>query len=137
MTNISFFLYGAEIVRPGFTATCVINVYYHQNCKFEPLYCIKHHYVIKFNSDFLQISLFFSGYSCSLHQEKPTPRNNWNIVDSGIEHHIPMSIFPIGTICSAHLGLALETRIYLKANCLRIISQIFLRINLHFSLPHN
>jgi hypothetical protein len=83
-------------------------------------------------------SFFFSLGTPVLSTKKSRqPRNNWNVVDSGVEYHIPMSIFPIGTICSAPLGAALETRIYLKGNCLRIISQLFLRINLHFSLPHS
>ena len=42
-------------------------------------------------------SVFFSVYSCFLHQWNWPPRYNWNIVESGVKHHNPNHIF--GIIC--------------------------------------
>ena len=38
------------------------------------------------------MSAVFPGYSCFLHKENWKPRNNWNIVQSGVKHHSPNPI---------------------------------------------
>ena len=47
---------------------------------------------IKFVNDLQQVSGFFPLYSGFLHQKNWLPRYNWNIVESGIEHHNPIHI---------------------------------------------
>jgi hypothetical protein len=64
------------------------------NLVHDEVYLIQH-YVIKVVSDLWQVGVF-SGYSGFIHQWKWPPRNNWNIVESGIKHHNPnlnLSIF--------------------------------------------
>jgi hypothetical protein len=62
--------------------TEVVSFEFH-SCK---VYSIQH-YVIAFVSDLWQVGSL-SGLSDFLHQLKWSAWNNWNIVESGIQHHI-------------------------------------------------
>jgi hypothetical protein len=46
------------------------------------------HFVINFISDFRKRSVVFSRYSGFLYKKNWPPGYNWNIVESGIKHHI-------------------------------------------------
>ena len=73
-------LYGSWIYK-------AISAYHHVCCEFASRSGRNvHYYVIKFVSD-LDRSMVFSGSSGFLHQYNLLPRYNWNIVESGVNHH--------------------------------------------------
>jgi hypothetical protein len=57
------------------------------NLVHDEVYSIQH-YVIKVVSDLWQVGGFLRLLRF-IHQWKRPPRNNWNIVESGIKHHNP------------------------------------------------
>ena len=71
----------------GFTTTYAISAYHHWSCEFESrsgdVYSIQH-YVIKFVSDLRQVCGFLR--ALQIPPPKNWPRDNWNIVESGIKH---------------------------------------------------
>ena len=79
---------GHDQVVVGFTTTYAINAYQNWSCEFkshsDEVYSIQHY--VKFVSD-----MVLSAHSNFLHLWNWPPRYNWNIIESGIKHHIPPS----------------------------------------------
>jgi len=78
---------GHDRMVVGFTTTYAISDYHHWSCEFESrtgdVYSIQHH-VIKFVSDLRQVCGFLR--ALQIPPPKNWPRDNWNIVESGVKH---------------------------------------------------
>ena len=73
------------IVDHTYNTKYAISAYHHWCCEFASRSGRGvQHYVIKFVSD---RSVIFSGSSGFLHKKNWPPRQNWNIVESGVTHH--------------------------------------------------